>query len=302
MKRKWVYIISPSFSGSTLLTFLLGIHPEIATVGELKASAMGDIELYDCSCGERIRSCPFWTAVTAEMHNRGMNFNLANFGTQFCAREHSLANRILTARLRNAAFEFVRGIALRVLPEARRTFRRILETNFALSEVVSNLQVGTVFLDGSKDPIRLKYLLAADMWDIQVIHLMRDGRGVANSYMKHYGISMLTAAIEWRQAHEAAERLRARLPESAWIKVHYEHLCRDVDPTLRNIFGYLGLESDAASQDFHSIENHILGNTMRLSNSSEISLDEKWRSELSVADLAAFDRVAGNMNRKHGYE
>ena len=30
-----VYIMGHGYSGSTLLTFLLGAHPEIATIGEL---------------------------------------------------------------------------------------------------------------------------------------------------------------------------------------------------------------------------------------------------------------------------
>ena len=38
-----VYILSPSYSGSTLLTFLLNTHPEIATIGELKAQALGNL-------------------------------------------------------------------------------------------------------------------------------------------------------------------------------------------------------------------------------------------------------------------
>ena len=50
-----IYIMSPSFSGSTLLTFLMGAHPSVATVGELKATSLGDIDEYDCSCGSRIR-------------------------------------------------------------------------------------------------------------------------------------------------------------------------------------------------------------------------------------------------------
>ena len=41
---------------------------------------------------------------------------------------------------------------------------------------------------------------------------------------------------------------------------------------------------------------------MRLKSTSEIRLDEKWRKTLSPEDLAVFDRVAGPMNRKYGYD
>lgn len=299
---KWAYILAPSYSGSTLLTFLLAAHPEVATIGELKASAMGDIERYDCSCGMRIRSCPFWENVRRQMDRRGASFDLANFGTQFRTEGHPLANRILTTRLRSPMFECMRGIATRVHPGVRRVVARALERNRMLSEVILDLQSGTVFLDGSKDPIRLKYMHDSGLWDIKVIYLVRDGRGATNSYMKHYGASMRVAALEWRRTHAAIERLRARLPEGSWVKIRYEDLCRDVDRTLGKVFAHLCVESDAASREWLAVENHILGNSMRLGSRSEIRLDEKWKAELSNTDIETFDRLAGDMNRKYGYD
>ena len=57
--KDFIYITSASFSGSTLLTFLLNTHPEIATIGEMKGDSM-DVERYRCSCGDPIGRCPFW--------------------------------------------------------------------------------------------------------------------------------------------------------------------------------------------------------------------------------------------------
>ena len=299
---KLAYITSPSYSGSTLLTFLLGSHADIATVGELKASAMGDLEEYNCSCGVRIRQCAFWGHVRREMNRRGVTFDLADFGTQFRAQGRPLANRTLMTRLRSPVFECMRGLAIRVQPGVRRVVTRALERNRMLSEVILHLQGGKVFLDGSKDPTRLKYMQDSGLWDIKVIYLVRDGRGATNSYMKHYGSSMSVAATEWRNTRQAIERLQARVPTGSWLKIRYEDLCRDLDVTSAKVFGHLGVETNAASRDFFSVENHILGNAMRLGNSSEIRLDEKWRRELSQGDLATFDRLAGDVNRKHGYD
>ena len=75
----FVYIASPSYSGSTLLTFLLAAHPEVASIGELKASAMGDADAYTCSCGAPIRRCPFWRRVCDELARRGLDFDLDDF-------------------------------------------------------------------------------------------------------------------------------------------------------------------------------------------------------------------------------
>lgn len=54
---------------------------------------------------------------------------------------------------------------------------------------------------------------------------------------------------------------------------------------------------------FRSTTHHILnGNDMRLSGVQTISLDESWRRELDGDELAYFEKVAGKMNRRFGYE
>jgi hypothetical protein len=44
-----------------------------------------------------------------------------------------------------------------------------------------------------------------------------------------------------------------------------------------------------------------VGNGMRLDTSSEIQLDERWREVLGPEELATFDQVAGDVNRRLGY-
>ncbi len=296
------YILSPSYSGSTLLTFLLGAHPNVATVGELKTTAMGDVDQYVCSCGTKIRRCPFWQKVTRELGRRGVPFEVGEFGTHFRFESGSLANRLLGARFRGPAFEKLRDVGLQLMPAHRREFRAILEKNRALVEIISTIQQGTVFLDSSKDPLRLKYLLASGYWDFKVIHLIRDGRATASSYMKHHRVAMEVAAREWRRTHEECRRMLSKVPTDAQLTVHHEDLCRDPHALLDSIFGFLGIDAGAAVHDFRSIEHHIVGNYMRLGASSEIKLDEKWRTTTTSPDLEVFDRIAGEANRRFGYE
>lgn len=297
-----LYIASPSYSGSTLLTFLLANHPRIATVGELKATGIGDVEQYSCSCGALIRVCPFWHRVGEEVRARGGSFDLAGFGTHFRFEPAvGLANRVLGARVRGALFESVRSLALTVLPGARSRLQGILARNREIIDAVCAIRGANVFLDGSKDPIRLKYLLESGIWNLKVVYLLRDGRGATNSYMRRYLTRMETAAQEWRKTNQECERMLARLPESSWIKVRYEDLCQDQDAALGAILALVGEKPIPPSEDFRKIDHHILGNAMRLRPLGKVEVDQKWRSRLSADDLAAFDRVAGDMNRRHGY-
>ena len=296
------YILSPSFSGSTLLTFLLNTHPKLATIGELKAQALGDVETYECSCGTLLKECGFWQRVSAELARQGVELDPENFGTHFRRRERPVVDRVLRARVRGSAFEGARRLMLSTLPGTRKDFAAVLERNRVLIEVVRKLQDASVFLDGSKDPVRLQYMYEAGLWNVRVIYMVRDGRGTAFSYMKHHGITMPEAAWEWRQTHEECDRLVGRLPVDCWIKVKYEDLCRTPDATLNELFKFLGLDPAAAQADYRGVEHHIIGNPMRLKSSGEIRLDEKWRTDLTSEDFSAFERVAGRLNRRYGYD
>src|SRR5438552_1889794 len=75
-KRTLAYVLAASHSGSTLLAMLLGSHPEVCTVGELKATSLGDPDTYRCSCGALIRDCEVWDGVSRSMAARGHAFDI----------------------------------------------------------------------------------------------------------------------------------------------------------------------------------------------------------------------------------
>ena len=296
-----VYIMSHSYSGSTLLTFLLASHPSIGTIGELKGQALGDIDAYLCSCGHKIRECEFWRNLSQELGNNGVSFDLADFGTHFESKTHALTNRLLLTRYRGPVFEIARNVAMRFLPGCRGKIRQILAKNKAMIEAVLKLQKADIFLDGSKDVVRLKYLVEARHWNIKVIYLIRDGRGTANSYMKHHKTTMVKAALEWEGTYREGKQILARIAPDSWVQIRYEDLCRRPEEVVDTIFRFIGCDPGLASREFRATGQHIIGNSMRLRATSEIRLDEKWRRELSERDLATFGRIAGALNRKYGY-
>ena len=298
--RDLVYILAPSYTGSTLLTFLLSKHEDIATVGELKAAARGDLGTYLCSCGNLQRECKFWKRLSKEMQKTATPFALDDFGTHFRS-DSFLCDRLLRAGVRSGLVELIRDWLLQVLPSCRHQLHNILERNRQIIEVICNLQHGATFVDGSKDPIRLKLLNSANYWNSKVIYLIRDGRGVANSYMRHYSVPMETAAREWRRVHRECDRVVKELGSDMFITIHYEDLCRDPEETMGKICDFLGLNADLGNLQFKSSEHHILGNQMRLRSTEEIRLDEKWKDRLTQKDLDVFDRIAGKANRAHGY-
>ena len=319
------YILAASHSGSTLLSMLLGSHQQIATIGEMKlsAKAMGDLARYCCSCGRLIVECDFWQKVKKGMAERSFEFDLAYAGTDYRTVESRYARRLLGPMHRGKILETVRDVALGFSPAWRKQLLEIHRRNAALASTVSDITEAEIIVDSSKIALRLKYLLKNPELDIKVIRLIRDGRGVALTYMDPAGyadakepslrgggsggqrekerLSMASAAYQWRRSNEEAEHILCSLDKSQWIEVRYEDLCKDTENTLRSLFEFLGVDPGEHTCEFRMVEHHIVGNGMRLDTTSQVSLDERWRSVLTEEELRIFDREAGNINRRYGY-
>jgi hypothetical protein len=299
-QRHLAYIMGPNYSGSTLLTLLLADHPDIATVGELKATSMGNIESYRCSCGELLTECPFWNEVRQFLLKQGRDFTFDNFRTHFRDKQHPFTDRLFRAALRGPLFEIARDTSFKLLPAANRTKNNILLQNQSTIEIICKLQQANIFLDDSKEPTRLKFLLGAKLWDIRVIHLIRDGRGVTNSYMRHKKTGMEKAAQEWFHAQQECDRMSKMLGGHRCLTVHYEDLCIEPEKTLVSIYHFLDISSELRTSVNRT--KHIMGNQMRLGSLQDIRLDEKWKTTLSADDIEVFANLAGKLNLHHGYK
>lgn len=299
--RSFAYILAPSYSGSTLLTLLLARHPGLATVGELKATSMGNIDEYMCSCGSRIRNCEFWAKLGDHLAQQGISFDLGDFETTYRAPQRPIVDRWLRARYQGELSEAVRMLALSLTPSGRRTLTRVTRRNVAIASAVCEIEGAEVFLDGSKEPVRLRHLLRAGLPDPRVIHIVRDGRAVTSSALGHEYEQLDVAARDWRETHAEALRLRRRLPAGAFVTVKYEEFCADPDRVVRRLVAFLGLDPAGLRPPGLAPKRHILGNSMRLRRLDSIRPDEKWRAKMSAEQVARFERIGGEMNRRFGY-
>jgi len=319
------YILAASHSGSTLLSMLLGSHPQLATVGELTLSpqAMGDLARYRCSCGSPIRECRFWQEVTEGMRRRGVAFDLAQAGTDYREVESRYARRLLQPMYRGRGLEALRDGALWLCPTWRKRLPDMHKRNSALVSTVAQITGADAVVDSSKIALRLKYLLRNPDLEVKVIRLVRDGRAVALTYMDPAGfadaqdpsrraggmggsrekerLSMVQAAYEWRRCIEEAEHLLKCLPRSQWFEVRYEAYCAAPAVTLAQLHRFLGVEPDRQPKDFRSVSQHVVGNGMRLDTTSKVRLDERWRSVLTQEELTIFNAMAGETNARYGY-
>lgn len=322
-KIRLVYILAASHSGSTLLASLLAKHPQICTAGELKLTALGNVNQYRCSCRAFIEHCPFWSAVHDDMVSSGFSFSIGNAGTDLATSATPYVRHLLRPLHRGPLLEWLRDRALALSPRWRDQLARFQERNAALVACISRRSQKPVVVDSSKLALRLKYLLHNPALDIRVIRLLRDGRGVALTYTDparfadarepalrgggtggdypNERLSFADGAWEWRRSTEEADAVLLTVPRDCWTAVRYEELCEDPAATLQRLFSFIGVDTVAAISPHGSAQQHIVGNGMRFDTVCEVVLDDRWKGILDAQELKTFDAVAGQLSRRLGY-
>jgi hypothetical protein len=305
MEPSFVVLASTAYAGSTLLSFLLGVHPEIATTSDVSGVRReGRMADFECSCRRRMVDCEFWRAVDSGMRARGYaDFDLGNFQLGFDYLGQGLRSRLLVGALPWPILEPARDIVVGAIPGHARRMRAIARRTKVFADVVLEVAGGHVFVDASKErmrPLHIDRLLGPTV-DVRVIHLVRDVRGVVESALrraKKPGITAASAARNWATTNAIILRNLDAIPAERRLTVRYEDLCRDPDGTMRDLFAFCGVDPGVRIADVAATEQHLLGNRMRLGGVEEIRLDERWRAALSDEDLSAIDGVARQVHAR----
>jgi hypothetical protein len=295
-----------AFSGATLLAFLLGAHPQISTVGEMngrKKKKGLDVDTYLCSCGQKIKECEFWQSVKTAMQARGFEFDPVHFDTRFILSGPPIVQTLRHGSFRNSTLDSMRDAIFHIWPPERREIKRLVARNEALIEAVLSLTGNNVFVDTSKEGLRLRSFRRFSAFDMRVIHLIRDVRGVVASHLRRKRARSMSEAVRhWVKKHQKIQRDMAAWSDVECITVRYEDLCQDTQSTLERLYRFCGVDPHIQITDFRAIPQHIGGNSMRLRSGSEIKLDERWKQQLAAEQLKEIDRVAGKLNRQYGYD
>lgn len=301
----YLFVTGTSYTGSTLLSFLLNAHPQIATVGETTGPIpnIEDPDQYPCSCGSTLTVCPFWVDVQQRMASRGISFGPRDWRTEFNIFTNRYLRMGLTRSLRSSLLDQTRDAVLWRVPQLRERFEEVGQRIEALADSVVAITGKPVFADAAKDPIRARMLARFTRFELRVVHLIRDAPGYVASAIKNTAPPMgLHQAIRsWNRIGGHVERIFAELPPQRRLRIRYEDLCTDVEGTLAHIARFCDLDPATGAPDFRATEHHIIGNQMRLRTSSEIRLDESWRDRLSAADLATVLELTRQRRERFGY-
>jgi hypothetical protein len=297
------YIAGYGRSGSTVLDIALGQHPAVMGSGEIAALTRHVwVQNEYCACGSPIRDCPCWNEA-CEQWWRGLG---SNFVLDYSLLQRKFEGLSMLARSSS-------GIGLgRPFGQYSIHTKRLFDTILSRS----NKQV---LVDSSKLPGRAMALAEIPGIDLRVIHLVRDGRGVAWSLLKSYerdarsGLqkeikpkSAIRTALRWSAVNLAVEYLSRRKGPAAVMRVRYEDFASEPASTMQQIGSFLELDLSQIGSSLQigaSMEpgHQVAGNRLRMSGSIALKKDDSWRTRMPPGQRVAFERLSGWMLKRYGY-
>ncbi|MGB3634284.1 MAG: sulfotransferase [Rubrobacteraceae bacterium] len=302
---KVLYIMGAGRSGSTLLDMVLGSHPEVRGAGELtNAARNGWLKNEDCSCGKPVNDCPFWSEVLRLWTRRG-------FGNL----ERYVSLQDIFERYRNLP---------RLLRERRSPSPEFLEYAGATRAFFDSIREAgeeQIVVDSSKSPARALALSMVPGVDLHLVHLTRDGRGVAASLNRSWrkdeepgvtrdveGKPVWRTAAFWIVVNLTSEWVGRRLGPDKFLRVRYEDLVMTPSETLAKIgnpahVDYSQLVEQLERGGTVEAEHNIAGNRLRMSENVRLKPDPgSWKKSLSEEQKWITWTLMGWLQKRYGYK
>ena len=167
---------------------------------------------------------------------------------------------------------------------------------------------------GDKTPLYMQYLPLLERLfpDALFVHLVRDGRDAAQSFLElPAGLvagswaqpgSATGVACQWRSEIVAARRLGERVGPRRYLDLRYERLVAAPDEELRRVCASAGLAYDPAMLEYAgTVDLAGKPHQERLRRPPTPGVRD-WRRDMAARDVAAFEAVAGDLLAELGYE
>lgn len=302
-----IYIVSCQRSGSTLLDLMLSQHSKIQGVGEV--AKLFDYASNDklCTCGKSVLECEFWSQVTERFKEK---VNFKGEGVFLEDRYDCLI------KCENYSFLKSNLEKLLLLKSNNKRVKQLWKTLFSdhvnafkMSEFWYDSILRTsgkaFLLDSSKDIRRMMVLSTLKESDFYIIYLVRDGRGVVNSLMKRWNLSVQAASKMWLQKNQQIQLALKSVAHKHLVKfLKYEDLCTNPNLVMKGIAEFLNVDYEGAMTQLDKSASHNIGGSpTRLDKSiNRVEQDLAWEKALNNQDLVTFENIAGKLNKSLGYD
>ena len=262
-------------SGTTILDITLGNQPGFLSLGELNNAMDAWNKNFPCSCGLPVKQCKIW-------HNVG---NIC-FPTDSGDEYYEISKNQKDIERQVSIIKHILGL---YDPSMIHTYNSY---NLHIFKLLKESSSAKVIIDSSKSVGRALALLRNKKIDVQIIHLVRDPRGVYSSFQKRNVVTprrnILSLIAYWNSVNFLGSLVRARFGARKVLLVRYEDLISKTDRTIDKI-------SDFIKEDLSSVKiklknkipmerGHIAsGNRIRTQKMTlNLQPDLKWMNELKL--------------------
>lgn len=275
-----IYVMSDKRAGSTLLDNILSKSDETVSVGELALlknhifrQGAGFRWDWNCSCGQPINSCPFWSKVL-----EGIDTNAPSFNTKI--QWNFKSNRALAGSFLQPVFK-----SMLQKIDKRKINGETIQTLFAIYRNVFAHSGKRFIIDSSKNPVHayMLYLHQPPDINVKIIGLKRDLRAIAASKRKWNSLNNkdVNKSLSWLLRNsmlynKISDQVMKLVKDEDKIQIKYEQLAIDTQGQLDKIVKKTGLQSYAAPQFMHVEDDHTIAGTPQRFTKKPIRYDNSW--------------------------
>lgn len=304
-QTKVLYIAGAGRSGSTLLALMLGRLPGWFAAGELRYLwERGLIEHRLCGCGRPVQDCPVWSVVVARVGG----IDMATTHRMIAAIELTATPSFIVSMLRDPA-------------HAERN-RQLEDLPARLGSLYAGLRDVTgcdTIVDSSKPPTYGGLVGALPGIDLYVVHLVRDPRAAAFSWLRHKPApdrpsggemarkTVPKSALHWNAWNAVAECLW-RTESDRYLRLRYEDLVADPEDALDRVRTLIG-DVHVVTPRFREhwlepgVAHTVAGNPSRLEHEAvEIQLDMEWQLHLAARHRRLTTALCAPLMVRYGYD
>lgn len=304
--QKVLFVAGFGRSGSTLLAQALGEVPGFVSVGEVRHIwSRGVIENQLCGCGSPFQECDFWKQ-TFDVAFPGKSWSELSWIYDLQRRVDGIryVPRVFWGWARSRAYEHNLSEYVGVLGKLFG----------ALREMTSDATI----IDSSKTPMHGRIVMMIPNVQTHVVHLTRDSRAVAFSWMRkkdrpevHWKkeemprYSAVKSSVWWNGANIVSEML-AR-PAASFLQLQYEEFIRQPQQVLSQILVNTGATTSGEDvlRDgvLHAgVQHTVSGNPGRFkSGPVALKLDDEWRTAFRGGNRWIVDLLTGIWLMRYGY-
>lgn len=183
--------------------------------------------------------------------------------------------------------------------------QRMMAQRALLLSCAHEVSDAPIVTDSSKRFYELYLLHQSELFRMKVIHLIRDGRAVGDSYLRRSNrfASFVNGIRVWAVRGLLAFWIRKKIGRDNWLRIDYEELAAQPEQTLKIICHFLGVEFEPNMLEYRSHPYLGVRGNPRVKNAEdeEISLDEGWKEELPWRYRLTFAVIMGWLNKLYGY-